>query len=105
MLYGDYCLFWAHSQSNIDNIVKYFKEDGTSYNWEHSKGESVYEFLEIDIKTLDDGGFQFYQTSLIGKVLQATGMDHFSGVPTHTKAELPLWTGKNDSEANRDWSN
>ena len=39
--------------------MKYFKEDGTSYIWEHSKGESVSEFLGIDIKTLDNGGFQF----------------------------------------------
>ena len=41
--------------------MKYFKDDGPSYNWEHSKGESVSEFLGIDIKTLDDGGFQFFK--------------------------------------------
>ena len=34
--------------------------------------------LGIDIKTLDDGGFQFYQTGLIGKVSEATGMEHFN---------------------------
>ena len=56
----DDCLFWAHSRSEIDNVMKYFKKDGTSYNWEQSKGESVSEFLGIDIKTLDDGGFQFF---------------------------------------------
>ena len=39
--------------------MKSFKEVGTSYNWEHSKGESVSQFLGIDIKTLDNGGFQF----------------------------------------------
>ena len=32
------CLFWESSQSEIDNVMKYFKEDGPSYNWEHSKG-------------------------------------------------------------------
>ena len=40
--------------------MKYFKEYGPSYNWEHSKGE-VSEFLGIDIKTLDNGGFQFFK--------------------------------------------
>ena len=44
VVYVDYCIFWARSQSEIDNVMKYFKEDGTSYNWKHSKGESVSEF-------------------------------------------------------------
>ena len=65
VVYVDDCLFWACSKSEIDNVMKSFREDGASYNWEHSKGESVYEFLGIDIKTLDDGGFQFCQTGLI----------------------------------------
>ena len=69
VIYLDGCLFWEYSQSDIDKIMKYFKEDGPSYNWEHSKGASVSELLVIDIKTLDDGGFQFYQTGLIHKVL------------------------------------
>ena len=70
----DDCLFWESSQSEIDNVMKSFKEGGTSYNWEHSKGESVSEFLGIDINTLDNGGFQFCQTGLIRKVLEASGM-------------------------------
>ena len=57
MVYVDDYLFWARSQSDIDNVMKSFKEDGPSYNWEHSKVESVYDFLGIDIKTLDNGGF------------------------------------------------
>ena len=60
VVYVDDFLFWALSQSEIDNVMKSFKEDGPSYNWEHSKGESVSEFLEVDIKPLDDSGFQFY---------------------------------------------
>ena len=32
------CLFWARSKSEIDNVMKSFKEDGPSYNWEQSKG-------------------------------------------------------------------
>ena len=59
VLYMDDCLFWACSQSEIKNVMKSFKEVGPSYNWEHSKGESVSELLGIDIKTLDNGGFQF----------------------------------------------
>ena len=52
-------LFWANSQSDIDNSMKYFKEDGTSCNWGISRGELLIEFLSIYIKTLDYGGFKF----------------------------------------------
>ena len=55
------CLFWEFSQSEIDNVMNYFKEYVPSYNWEHSKGESVSDLLGIDIKTLDDDGFQFFK--------------------------------------------
>ena len=48
------------------------------------------EFLGIDIKTLDGGGFQFCQNGLIHKVLQATGMEHCNGFPTTTKVEATL---------------
>ena len=63
------------------------------------------EFLGIVIKTLDDGGFPFCQTGLIRKVLKATGMDHFNGLPTPTKVEAPLGTDANGSEAKRDFTN
>ena len=63
------------------------------------------EFLGIDIKTLDDGGFQFCQTGLIRKVLESTGMDHCNGLPTPTKVEAPIGTDANGSEAKRDWTN
>ena len=33
VVYVDDCLFWARSQSKIDNVIKSFKVDGTSYNW------------------------------------------------------------------------
>ena len=105
VLYMNDCLFWASSQSDIDNVIKSFKYDGPSYNWEHSKGESVSEFLGIDIKTLYNGGFQFYQTGFIRKVLEATGMDNYNGLPTPTKVEAPLGTDVNGSKAKRDWTN
>ena len=57
----DNVLLWARSKSEIDNVMKHFKEYFTSYNWEHSKGESVSDLLGIDIKTLDDDGFQFFK--------------------------------------------
>ena len=103
VVYVDDCIFWARSQSEIDNVMKSFKEDGPSYNWEHSKVESVYEFLGIDIKTLDNDEFQFCQTGLIRKVLEATGMEHCNGFPTPTKFESPVGTEANSSEAKRDW--
>ena len=58
------------------------------------------EFLGIDIKTLDDGGSQFCKTVLIPKVLEATGTEHWNGLPTPTKVDSPLGTDANGSEAN-----
>ena len=53
------------------------------------------EFLGIDIKTLDNSGFQFFQTGLIRKVLEATGMEDCNGFPTPTKVEAPLRIDEN----------
>ena len=104
VVYVDDCLFWASSKSEIDNVIKSFKEDGHSFNWEHSKGESVSDFLGIDIKTLDYGVFQFCQTGLIRKILEPTWMDQCNRLPTLTKVEAPLGTDSNGSEAKRDWT-
>ena len=65
----------------------------------------MFEFLCIDIKTLDDGGFQFYPTVLIRKVLEATGMEHCNGLQKPTNFEAPLGTDDNGSEAKRYWFN
>ena len=37
-VYVDVCLFWECSQYEIANLMKSFKEDGPSYNWENSRG-------------------------------------------------------------------
>ena len=63
------------------------------------------EFLGIDIKMLDNGGFQFCQNGLIRKVLEATGMEDCNGLTTPTKVEASLGTDANGSEDNRDWPN
>ena len=63
------------------------------------------DFLGIDIKTLNDGGFQFYQTGFICKVLEATDIENCNGFPIPTKVESPIGTYKNGSEANRDYTN
>ena len=65
----------------------------------------MYEFLGFDIKTLDDGGFQFFQTGLIHKLLEATVMEHCNGLPTPNKVDAPLGTDANGSEYKRDWTN
>ena len=99
------CLFWECSQYDIDKSTKYFKEDGPSYNWEHSKGESVSEFLGIDIKTLDDGIFHFYQTGSIRKVSEAIWTHYFNELSTPTMFETPLGTDQNSPESKIDWQN
>ena len=65
----------------------------------------MFEFLCIDIKTLDDGGFKFYQTGLIRKLLEAAGIEHCNGLPTTTNVEAPLGADDNGSEAKRYWPN
>ena len=62
------------------------------------------EFLGIAIKTLDNGGFQFFQTGLIRKVLEATRMEHSNRLPTPTNVEASLGTDVDDSEFNIDWT-
>ena len=63
------------------------------------------ELLGIDIKKLDNGGYQFFQTGLISKVLEATGMESCNGFPTTTKVEAPIRTDENGFETNRYWNN
>ena len=53
------------------------------------------ELLDIDINTLDDSGFQFYKTELIGKVLETTGMENCNELPIPTKIEAYLGTDGN----------
>ena len=72
---------------------------------DHSKGESVSEFVWIDINTLYNGGFQFFQTGLISKVLEAAGVEYFNVFPTPTKVKATLETDANGFDAKRDWSN
>ena len=62
-------------------------------------------FLGIDIKTLDDGGFQFCQTRLIHKVMDSTVMDYCDELPTSTKVESVLGIDKNCSDSKRYWTN
>ena len=63
------------------------------------------ELLGIDIKILDDGGFHFYQTGLIRKVLEATSMEHCNGLLRPTKVEAPLGAYANVSEDKIYWPN
>ena len=63
------------------------------------------EFLGIDIKTLDNGGFKFCQTGLIRKVLEATGMEHYNVLPIPTEVEAYLGTDTNCFDVKRYWPN
>ena len=63
------------------------------------------EFFVIYIKTLDCGGFQFYQTLFLLGVLEVTGMEHCNWLPITTKVEAPLEAYDNILEANLYWPN
>ena len=62
-------------------------------------------FLGIEIKTLDYGGFQFFQSGLIRKVLEYIGMEHCNGFPTPTKVEATLGADADGFEAKKYWPN
>ena len=47
VVYVGYCHFWEHKQSDINKFINYVKYNGPSYNLEHSKEDSVYDFLGI----------------------------------------------------------
>ena len=63
------------------------------------------DFLCVEIKKLYYSGIQFYETGLIQKVLEATGMNNFNGLATPTKVEAPLGIYDNVHEAKRYWPN
>ena len=63
------------------------------------------ECLDINIKTFGYGESQFYQTVLILKVSEATGMDCCNVLPTPTNVEAHLGTDGNVPEAKRYWIN
>ena len=63
------------------------------------------DFLDIYIKTLNDGGFQFCRIRLVRKVLEATGMEHCNGLQTPTKVGAPHGTDVNGFKAKIDWPN
>ena len=65
----------------------------------------MYDILGIDMKTLDNGVSQFFQTGLISKVLEAAGVEYFNVFPTPTKVKATLETDANGFDAKRDWSN
>ena len=52
--------------------MKSFNKDGPSYNWKHSKGESVSKFLCFYVKILYYGVSQFCKTGLILDILETT---------------------------------
>ena len=37
VVYMNDFIFWESPQFDIDNFMKYFKEDGPNYNWDHPK--------------------------------------------------------------------
>ena len=59
------------------------------------------EFLIIDVKTLYDGVFQFYQTGLIHILLEATVLDYCNGFTMPKNSEAPHKKYDNGTESKR----
>ena len=58
--------------------------------------------LVMDTKTFNNGRSQFYETGLIRKVLEYTGMHYCNGLPIPNRIEAPIGTCENGPEAKRD---
>ena len=102
--YVDDCLFFAHKQEKLDELLKSFKEDGDEYNWELKVEGSVSEYLGIEIHKTSEGGYQFLQKGLITKILEATKMVDCNAKSTPTKQDAPLGSDLNGELAKREWN-
>ena len=102
--YVDDCLFFAHKQEKIDELLKSFKEDGDEYNLELKVEGSVSEYLGIEIHKTSEGGYQFLQKGLITKILEATKMVDCNAKSTPTKQDAPLGSDLNGKLAKREWN-
>ena len=58
--YVDDCLIFSKNKSDIDKLIRSFKEDGDEFNWEMKVNKMVHEFLGIEVITLPDGAVQVY---------------------------------------------
>ena len=65
----------------------------------------MHELLGICINIFDDGRFQFYQTGLVLKVLEATWMDNSNGLPVPKKVEAYIGTYENVTGDRKYWTN
>ena len=88
--YVDDCLWFARKESDIDDLLKSFEDDGVKHNWEMKIGGSVEEYLGITITRTSDGGYKLTQEGLIKKVLEATGMQDCNPEDTPTTSTGPL---------------
>ena len=102
--YVDDCLFFAHKQEKLDELLKSFKEDGDEYNWELKVEGSVSEYLGIEIHKTSEGGYQFLQNGLTIKILEATKMMDCNTKYTPTKQDAPLGSDLNGKLPKREWN-
>ena len=102
--YVDDCLFFAHKQEKLDELLKSFKENGDEYNLELKVEGSVSEYLGIEIYKTSEGGYQFLQKGLIMKILEATRMMDCNAKSTPTKQDAPLGSDLNGKLPKREWN-
>lgn len=104
--YVDDMCFFFRDQSVFDSIIQSFKDDGDQYNWEHTIEGEVGTFLGINIsRNADNESFQFLQTGLIDKILEATGMANCNAKPTPCSGDgKPLGSDRNGKPACLKWN-
>ena len=90
------CCWFARDNNDINKVLDSFDSDGTIYNWEMSRQDSISEFLGIDIVQFrtEDGkkAHRLTQRGLVDKVLEAAGMTECNTrlMPTRSEGSLGM---------------
>jgi len=106
VLYIDDCIHWYKDQRILDEFVQSLKDDGDSYNWEHTVEGAVSAFLGIDIlHNAKKNQYKLTQTGLVDKILEAANMQDCYEKPTPCNPDgKPLRTNKDGPVADQEWS-
>jgi hypothetical protein len=95
--YIDDCiLHWNKDQNAMDEFAQSLKDDGDSYNWEHTVEGAVITFLGIDFHHhAKKNQYKLTQTGLVDKILEAANIHYCNEKPTPCSLDgKPLGTDK-----------
>lgn len=104
--YIDDCVHWYKDQEVMDAFVKSLRDDGDSYNWEHTVEGAVSAFLGIDIQHhAKQNQYKLTQTGLVDKILDTTNLRDCNGKSTPCSPDgKTLGSDKDGPAADQEWN-